>query len=710
MLKASFISFRATILLCLLTSFAGGEDHLLAIDKKDGKNEIDSLLILSDKYMKNNYTVSRQYAKQALEISLAAGKEKEIADAYTEIGRSFYYQSVYDSAIAYFKTADTIYKQLNDLGNLWNIKRNIGLCYHHMTNLTEAFKNFTKNYEIALMLEDSAKIIMTKTDLANIYVEWRDHGKAIQALTEALEYYNKHEQAVEIASCYYSIGHIYLTQESYDKARMFFLKMLEESKLIKDYHALGNASIALASVFIEEGKLDSALSMIERSSTYYKKVDYGLGELYVLMNKMEIFYKQNKLTNTTILAKQVLNKSEQLNHPYGKLFTYGILAKTQQKENPGKALIYIDSALYMAQQQMYNEKILEFLKLKYLLLKSVDSIPLAFKVLEEYTQQNEKVFSTEKEQMLSQARVKLETAEKEKENLYLKNQNNLRKIRLRYTLISSGLIIILLTIILLLRNSENKKHRLHLERINAEIHEQNTELEKANLAKNKFFSIIAHDLLSPVGTVFGLARYLDENYQLVSNEKKKIFHHNIYLSVSGILHLLENLLAWSRSQENRIDSNPKNLDLQPLAESVKNLLIINARKKETLVVNDIKENTMVVADPDLLQTIFRNLISNAIKYTSGGKIEISSKEKLLDNKKYIEIHVSDTGQGISKDIIDSLFKNEKIQSMEGTDAEKGTGLGLSLVKEFIEKSGSKLHIKSSPGKGSSFSFCLPRGS
>jgi signal transduction histidine kinase len=698
------------LLLLLLVGFLTSTGFNVFPGKiKGDKKKIDSLLTLSENHMKNNFNMSRQFAREALIISKSLGEEKEMADAFTEIGRSFYFQSICDSAITYFKHADTIYTKLEDFGNLWNIKRNIGLCYHHMTNLSEAFKKFKKNYEIALMLEDSSKIIMTKTDLANIYVEWRDHGKALQAFTEALGYYNQREQPKEIARCYYSIGHIYLTQESYEKARLFFQKMLKESLLIKDYHALGNASTALASVFIEEGKPDSALTMIEEAASYYKKVGYGLGNLYVLMNKMEIFYMQNEMVNSTILAKQVIRKSEELNHPYGKLFTYGIMAKIKQEEDPKEALGYIDSALYMAEQQTYNEKILEFLDRKYKILKSIDSIQAAFEVLEQYTQLKEEVHSTEKEQMLLQAQVKLETAEKEKENLYLKNQNKLREIRLRYTLLSSGLIITLLTIILLLRNKENKKHRLHLENINAEMHDQNVQLEKANVAKNKFFSIIAHDLLNPVGTVFGLARYLDENYDDISEDKKKIFFHNFYQSVSGILHLLENLLAWSRSQENRIEYNPKTIDLRPIVESVKNLLMINAREKENLLVSNIKENTMVVGDPDLLQTIFRNLISNAIKYTKRGKIEISSNEIIINNKKYVNVEVADTGQGIPREVVESLFKNEKISSMEGTNAEKGTGLGLNLVKEFIDKSGSKLTIESAPGEGSTFSFYLPRG-
>jgi signal transduction histidine kinase len=137
--------------------------------------------------------------------------------------------------------------------------------------------------------------------------------------------------------------------------------------------------------------------------------------------------------------------------------------------------------------------------------------------------------------------------------------------------------------------------------------------------------------------------------------------------------------------------------------------MINAREKENLLVSNIKENTMVVGDPDLLQTIFRNLISNAIKYTKRGKIEISSNEIIINNKKYVNVEVADTGQGIPREVVESLFKNEKISSMEGTNAEKGTGLGLNLVKEFIDKSGSKLTIESAPGEGSTFSFYLPRG-
>ena len=230
-------------------------------------------------------------------------------------------------------------------------------------------------------------------------------------------------------------------------------------------------------------------------------------------------------------------------------------------------------------------------------------------------------------------------------------------------------------------------------------------LNKLLITKDKFFSIIAHDLKNPFNTLIGLSQLLVRGYERMSEEKIKYFHNNLYQISKNGYELLVNLLEWSRSQMGRIEFSPKKYNLYALAEETFSLYSAKANEKEILLTNNLNEDSEIFADKNMLKTVFRNIVSNALKFTErGGVVEISEK----DSKDLKEITIRDTGVGISPEVIKKLFRLDEHYTTEGTEDEEGTGLGLILCKEFIETHGGKIHVESKVGFGSKFIFTLPK--
>ncbi len=236
------------------------------------------------------------------------------------------------------------------------------------------------------------------------------------------------------------------------------------------------------------------------------------------------------------------------------------------------------------------------------------------------------------------------------------------------------------------------------------IKNQNEELLRLNAAKDKFFSIIAHDLKNPFSAIIGSSDLLLSRSNKNDIQEIDRYARIINQSSKKALDLLLNLMDWSQIQTGRMKFEPEYFDIHNLVEEAIGLLGCNAEEKFISIRNNLSEKTMVHADKVMISIVLRNLISNALKYTNlKGMIEISSELQ----KDSIVISVKDNGVGIDQTKKDRLFKLEGVHSTPGTQKEKGTGLGLILCKEFIEKNKGEIWIENAEDVGTSFCFSLP---
>jgi signal transduction histidine kinase len=238
-----------------------------------------------------------------------------------------------------------------------------------------------------------------------------------------------------------------------------------------------------------------------------------------------------------------------------------------------------------------------------------------------------------------------------------------------------------------------------------ELLDQGLELQKINAEKDKFFSIIAHDLRSPLCGLLGLTEMLVDEMPNLTIEEVKPIVLSLRNSTVIVYSLLEDLLEWAKMQRGIIPFNPQFEKLLPIvAESLK-MLYEASISKEIEIENNISNDLVVYSDRKLLQTVIRNLVSNAVKFTHrGGKITLSAH---ISSNKMAEIFIRDSGIGMSRELIEDLFRIDINSGRRGTLGETGTGLGLIICKESVEKNGGELHLESVEGKGSMLRFTVP---
>ena len=230
------------------------------------------------------------------------------------------------------------------------------------------------------------------------------------------------------------------------------------------------------------------------------------------------------------------------------------------------------------------------------------------------------------------------------------------------------------------------------------------QLQEANAAKDKFFSIIAHDLRSPFTALVGMSQYLATGNDKLDAETAKEFLEGMHKSSRNAFNLLENLLEWSRIQTGQILISPEEIDISQIVQENLVLFEMNIKNKELQIENNLLTNEPAYADENSVNTIVRNLLSNAIKFTpKGGRVTLYSHRTETD----VVVTVQDTGVGIDPEVLPELFRIDFRHTNSGTENEKGSGLGLVLCREFVEKNGGQIVAEGEPGQGALFMFTLP---
>jgi two-component system sensor histidine kinase/response regulator len=251
-----------------------------------------------------------------------------------------------------------------------------------------------------------------------------------------------------------------------------------------------------------------------------------------------------------------------------------------------------------------------------------------------------------------------------------------------------------------------KERTAELEAQKIELDIKNAKLHELNASKDKFFSIISHDLRGPFQALLGYSELIEETIDTASKDEIKSDIRKLQKTVEQLYALIENLLTWSTIQQGVIKYQLEEVELDQLVEPNLELFTPKAEQKQITLKNSITKGLIVHADSNMVNTILRNLISNALKFTpTGGIIEILTQSY---HETDIEITVSDSGIGIKPEDISKLFRIDIPHTNTGTDGEQGTGLGLNLCKDLVEKNGGNIWVESEVGKGTNFKFTLPK--
>jgi signal transduction histidine kinase len=249
------------------------------------------------------------------------------------------------------------------------------------------------------------------------------------------------------------------------------------------------------------------------------------------------------------------------------------------------------------------------------------------------------------------------------------------------------------------------KDLLKYKKLVAELEENRHKLYQLNASKDRFFSILAHDLRSPVSSLTVFIDQLIANVETLDKHELREYLSVIGNTSKGLSDLLENLLLWASLQIDRLDFKPSGIEVNELVNSIETLFTTGFQHKNIKFINEIPANCTAFADEYMVNTILRNLISNAVKFTpAGGKISVIAE----DDGKMVIISVKDNGVGIPDEHLKKIFQLDQPFSSMGTNGEKGNGLGLLLCKEMVEKNRGEMWVESIPDGETIFSFTLPR--
>jgi signal transduction histidine kinase/Tfp pilus assembly protein PilF len=665
--------FLTLYLFCLCFNFtlANLIDSLeTLVPKTQGIEKVDILLRLAHLYQAKDKVKTRYFIEEARAISQNLHYEKGLAGVHKEKGNLYFQQGTYRKALEFYNRALQLNSLINDQYEVANCLSNIGLVYKEIGDYFTALEYFYKTIKLDRELNNEYGLACTLDNLGNVFAHINAFEKALNYYLEALNIREKinHIQGVALTSN--NLGLLYFHLKDYEKAQQYLSRSLDISKKTDDKKGMANAYCNIGKIQLETGRPRKAIDYLWKSAVLQEEMGNKSGLCDSYNNLSRAYLTIGKTGSASEFLNDALALAKSINSKLWLKNTYYNLYKLQEKQ-----MLFHEAIASLHKSYIYKDSI----------------------------------FNERNMLRIGDLQTKHEIDKKERQIQVLKsNQEISLKEKEFYQLATIGIILIIFIITLFIYSGYVHKKRmvLILEKKNTEIELQKAELQKLNTAKDRFFSIISHDIKSPLNTLNGFLNILIKQLDKSGNNDLKVLGCKIESSLKSIAGFLDNLLKWSGSQLGTLNLIPENLNLHKIVKSVFELYKLNAESKELTLENHIQPDVYVYADDNALETIVRNLVYNAIKFTpKGGMISIHS----FQTEDFIEICVKDTGIGMADEVRDNLFSLEFKYSGQGTDNESGTGLGLILCKEFVEKQGGKISVDSLKGKGCTFSFTIPAG-
>ena len=592
----------------------------------------------------------------------------------------------------------------NDLPSKANALKELGLI--HLTRTFDYGKSMGFLID-ALRIEDSLSLnkqkVYTYLAIAKVYAEVNDNPKGEEFLNLALKLNETLNDANTHVVILNELGRVKASSAKIEEAFNHYQNVLELKDVIQNPGVEGEALSNLGHLYTLQGKHNEALenhkqALAIRRSIGDKKNEAlslnDIAELYKLMGNYE-----KALANHVVALeiRQSLRDQHAIAESYNNI---GVLYF--QQKNYQRAAANLQLGLKAAQDSNDQHQLLtsyEYLSRCY---EFAGDYKTALKYKTEFIAINELIQGDENEHSLleTQNKYKIEQLDNERKGKEAELVVQRRFRNFLFVVVALCLIIAVLVLYFyVLQQRSNRKLKIAHDQLNR----QNLELQELNATKDKFFSIISHDLKGPLNSLTSFSSLLINHTDSLSKEEIKMFATDFDKSLKNLFTLLENLLEWSRSQTGNIEFIPESFDIAAMLEENKELLKAQAQNKRITLKNDSPDKMLINAHKNSINTVVRNLISNAIKFTpEGGTITLKTSRQ----NGSVVTSIADTGVGMPQNVIDKLFRLDSKHSTKGTANEKGTGLGLILCKEFVEKNGGRLWVKSKEGEGSVFYFSL----
>lgn len=668
-------SFVATALFLSLTINAQtSTPNIDSLKIQLGKASTDSsrltlLFELSKKYQYLDFTQAKSLLDEATELSEKLNLNWAKLEAYQQQSNLASIRGNYISALKFDKAGFPLAIATKDSTIIARANNFLGYDYVNLGEYDEAYYYFTESFRISRAIKDSLLTAIALHNVGTVFKELGQYDIALDHIELASKLSNQINDIDGLAYTYYEIGDIYLRSNKYVESEKALFKALSIARE-QDINILEPDIISrIARLYLRKGEFHTAYTYYDSVEMLHAKTqnEYGLAES--ILGKGRVSLKQKNFDDAANQILESLNISKRIN------------ARTLEIE------------CYRTLSQLYEER-------------------EDYKSALAYTKQSEilqdSLFGQDMVQKIFQDQLRLQTENKDLQIAALSETQEKQASELnRQSFIKNILAVVAaLTVVLLFTVYRSGQRRIRINKLliehQNEIKKRSLELEQLNQVKDKFFSVISHDLRSPINALAGILNLMSKNQ--ITNEELPRVIKELQLQFNHTKNLINNLLDWALLQMDKLRIQPVKINLRSMVDDNFELLD-SLHIKEVKLVNEIPEGTLAFADLNMINLVFRNLILNGMKFTEqGGEITIGAE---TDNDE-LTVWVKDNGVGISPEIQKLLFEKTSGYSTRGTANEKGTGLGLILCKEFVERNGGRIWLESEEGKGSTFFFTVSK--
>lgn len=681
---------------------------------------------LSDAVLYKSPQQSLEYGIEALNLAKEIDDLKQMGESYLSIAYALRYMGEYTRAL------DSLYKIINFINEIDDKKLESqilnlsGLINQEIGRDSISLENYFRSFDLAQEINDNYGMVSTLNNLGNFYKNNGNYQKATEYFFKCLKFYEVAENKRGMAQMYNNIGTVYHMQNYYDKALEYHLKAYEILKTMPDYKT------GLAYVYNNLGVI------------YINKKDYKLAEKYLnlsiaICKELQLYdYLMANYNNLGIVYNETGDyKSAIFNLLEGLRLadiTKDINSTTKYLLNIADSYFkqeqYIKALSYFNRAMFYSKQLNDFHILSennygiYEVYKALGNYEKSIEHLEQYLVYRDSIDVINNTKLVAEIEAQYELDKKEQRINTLQKDSKIQELELdreqtNNKILLGGLsaLIFIIALVSYLFINRIKINKL-LQEQNRQINDQNNELniinnklvlsenelKKSNSTKDKFFSIIAHDLKNPLLGLKSLVFSFNNRGQLCEKEIQ-LFSNQLNESLNSVIDLLNNLLNWSRAQKDELNYIEEVVNVKEIINKCIEANKKQSKAKEIVIKNNLNNNTQeIFTDKNMLDFILRNILSNAIKFTNyKGTVEINN----IVNTKYYSLQIKDNGIGIQKENIDRLLNQDSFLSTHGTDNEQGSGLGLVLCKEFIRKMNGSIEVESEVNSGSVFTINIP---
>lgn len=669
------------IFFCFLTATVSfGQKSLDSLENKLANASDDSvrfqiLMKLSEESEFYDYSKCRKYAEEASVVAERINSYRLKGYLYFRLAFLENVEGDYSDALRYHQQLINLYVANKDSSaNLCRALMNVGRDYLDLGEYEDGYYYLTQSFKVAKSHNkvpqpaDSLVMAIALHNIGDVFLQLGRFDIALKHI-EASQVISENIHDTEAPAYNYSVlGELFRRKKDYDQSEEYLLSSLAEARKHKIRVLIPRIQSSLARLYLDKKEFERSLMYYDSVITHETKINNRFMLAECNLGKGMVMSRSGNYAEAQQYYALSLKTSRELNARILEVTCYNELADLYEVKRD-----FQNSLLYHKQHDALRDSLFS-------------------ETIMEKLSQNQIRFETENKDMVIAAL----NHTQEQQNAELRRQELVRNVLV---------IIVALTIVILFTVYRSGQRRKRINRLlldhQEEIKKRSAELEQLNQVKDKFFSIISHDLRSPMNALAGTLELLSNKH--LTTEEFLHLTGNLRTQFNHTRTLINNLLNWTLMQMDKLKIQPEKVFVRnKVDESFSALKTLYPKTID--MSNEVGENLAVLADPNIINLVLRNLILNAIKFTeNGGIIHVRAKE--IENE--VCISVSDNGMGIRPEVKELLFVKASALSTRGTDNERGTGIGLLLCKEFVEKNGGRIWFESEVGKGTTFYFTLP---